>query len=174
MKLIATRHSHAEMYSHVVWATKNRAPILDRALRQRLFRQAVSTANAFGAVVLAFGGVSDHVHVLLRHRPDLSIAALVRGLKAALTRTIRRDEPRFPDFAWQTGYGAFGVDVSGVDRVGAYILNQERHHACGTTWPEVERPARLPTRADPARAVPRSVPVPSPRRSCAGDDGACR
>lgn len=171
MRLFATRHSRAVLYSHVVWTTKSRVPVLDREVRLRLFRQAVSTANAFGAVVLAFGGTSDHLHVLLRYRPDMSVASLVRGLKAALTRMIRRDEPELHDFSWQAGYGAFCVAASDVDRVGAYILNQERHHALGTIWPDVELPDRPPTRAIHARAASRSGPVPSPRRSCAGGHG---
>jgi REP element-mobilizing transposase RayT len=71
----------------------------------------------FGAVVLAIGGAPDHTHVLLRYRPDLSVAALVRGLKAALTRTIRRDVPGLADFWWQTGYGAFSIGEAEVGHV---------------------------------------------------------
>jgi len=136
MKLFTTRHSHAELYVHVVWTTKDRAAVLDRAIVLELSRQAGETARALGAVVLAFGGTADHVHILLRHRPDLSVASLVRGLKAALTRTIRRDVPGFPDFSWQTGYGAFSVGVCEVDRVRAYVSNQEHHHDQGTIWPD--------------------------------------
>ena len=31
-------------------------------------------------------------------------------------------------FAWQEGYGAFSVGVSGVDATVAYIRNQAEHH----------------------------------------------
>ncbi len=138
MKLFATKHSHAELYVHVVWATKGRVGVLGRALLFRLSEQAIGTSRKLGAAVLAFGGVSDHIHVLLRYRPDLSVSVLVRGLKAALTRTIRRDESSLPDFSWQTGYGAFSVSSSDLDRVVAYISKQEQHHAVGTIWSDVE------------------------------------
>ena len=138
MKLFATKHSHAVLYLHVVWSTKNRAAVLDRALLLRLSGQAADTAKMFGAVALAFGGVSDHIHVLLRYRPDLSAAALARGIKAALARTIRRDAKGLPDFSWQTGYGAFSVSASDVDRVATSVSNQERHHSHGTIWTDVE------------------------------------
>jgi REP element-mobilizing transposase RayT len=36
MKLFATKHSHAVLYLHLVWSTKNRAAVLDRALLLRL------------------------------------------------------------------------------------------------------------------------------------------
>ena len=32
------------------------------------------------------------------------------------------------DFLWQSGYGVFGVDRQGVDRVAEYIQSQEEHH----------------------------------------------
>ena len=138
MKLFTTRHSHAELYVHVVWATKDRVGVLNRNLRTGLWDQAVSTSRKFGATVLAFGGTSDHVHALLRYRPDLSVADLVRKLKSALTRVIRRDVPAFPDSSWQTGYGAFSVGSSEIDRVVTYIANQEQHHATGDIWPELD------------------------------------
>ena len=131
MKLFATKHSHAELYVHAVWATKDRLPILTPALVDAASAQSASTAHKFGAAMIAFGGVSDHVHVLLRYRPDLSVSELVRRLKSALTTTFRRDVPTLPDFAWQTGYGAFSVSPSGVDEVVDYIANQARHHANG-------------------------------------------
>jgi putative transposase len=31
-------------------------------------------------------------------------------------------------FAWQTGYGAFSVSESMLEKVYKYILNQEEHH----------------------------------------------
>ncbi len=138
MKLFATKHSHAVLYLHAVWATKDRAAVLDRSLLFELAKQTVDTARTFGAAVLAFGGAPDHVHVLLRYRPGLRASGLVRGLKAALTRTVRRDVPGLADFSWQSGYGAFSVGASELDRVVAYISDQERHHTAGTVWPDVE------------------------------------
>ena len=43
-----------------------------------------------------------------------------------------------PDFEWQTGYGAFSVGSSEIDRVVGYISNQEQHHADGTIWPDLD------------------------------------
>ena len=32
------------------------------------------------------------------------------------------------DFAWQQGYGAFSIGLSGLEETVAYISNQEQHH----------------------------------------------
>lgn len=138
MKLFATRHSHAELYVHLVWSTKERVGVLNRDLRVGLSDQAVSTSRKFGATVLAFGGTPDHLHALLRYRPDLSVSDLVRKLKSALTRVIRCDVEELPDFEWQNGYGAFSVGPSEIDRIVTYVSNQEQHHATGDVRPEVD------------------------------------
>jgi REP element-mobilizing transposase RayT len=138
MKLFSIKHSRAELYVHATWGTLSRARVLDRSLLGRLAIQARSTALKLGAAVLAFDGTDDHVHVLLRYRPDLTVSNLVRSLKAAMTHLIRSDIAQLPDFEWQTGYGAFSVSPREIERVMAYIANQRQHHADGTTWPGVE------------------------------------
>lgn len=138
MRLFATRHSHTELYVHAVWATKERVRVLQTEWYDELANRTAGTANSLGAALIAFGGTADHVHALLRYRSDLHVAELVRGLKASLTLLIRRDIGTIPDFAWQGGYGAISVSPSDVDRVKSYIGNQERHHADGDIWPEID------------------------------------
>lgn len=77
--------------------------------------------------LVAVGGIDDHVHLLVRTRSTLSVAALVKQLKGASSRLVTAETGA--PFRWQRGYGAFAVSGSGVDRVRAYILDQERHHA---------------------------------------------
>jgi REP element-mobilizing transposase RayT len=138
MKLVATKHSRVELFVHVNWTTKERAAVLDRALLARLAEQARSTAQKFAAIVMAFGGVSDHVHVVARYRPDLTVSKLVQSLKGSTSHLVRSDFDHLPDFSWQTGYAAFSVGPAEVDRVVAYVNNQESHHADDTVWPEFE------------------------------------
>jgi REP element-mobilizing transposase RayT len=138
MKLFSTRHSHAELFVHVVWATKERVSVLDERLRTLVWKQSASTALAFGATLISFGGVPDHIHALLRYRPDLCVSKLVRALKASATRLIRRDVEGLSDFAWQAGYGAFSVSLSDAERVKSYIACQQQHHLSGDLWPDVE------------------------------------
>jgi len=138
MNWVATRHSHAELFVHLVWTTKEWAAILTRPLLASMSEQIRSTAQKYAAIVTAFGGVSDHVHVAVRYRPDLTVSKLVQSLKAAASRMVRRDFEYLPDFAWQAGYGATSVSPEIVDRVNEYIANQESHHADNTIWPEFE------------------------------------
>jgi putative transposase len=77
---------------------------------------------------LAIGGASDHVHVLLSVPAILSIAKAMQLLKGNSSKWIREIFPKMHSFAWQEGYGAFSLGVSGVDATVAYIRNQAEHH----------------------------------------------
>jgi putative transposase len=48
-----------------------------------------------------------------------------------------RDVPELRSFAWQEGYAAFSIGVSGIEETRAYIRNQEEHHRTRTYREEV-------------------------------------
>jgi putative transposase len=77
---------------------------------------------------LAIGGAADHVHVLLSLSATLSVAKAMQLLKGNSSKWIRETFPKMRSFAWQEGYGAFSVGISGVDATVAYIGNQMEHH----------------------------------------------
>ena len=136
VRLFATRHSHAELFAHVVWTTKDRVGLLGEAELAMIAPLMQGTAKKMGALVYAAGGVEDHVHVLVRYRPDITVSNLVRAMKAAASYVLRRSATR--EFAWQEGYAAFSVSPNDVGRVEAYVLGQQEHHARGNTWDEQE------------------------------------
>jgi REP element-mobilizing transposase RayT len=74
------------------------------------------------------GGVEDHVHVLIQLSRKHSAAFVVEKLKSGSTNWINGKWKDRNHFAWQAGYGAFGVGPGGVGPVIKYIQNQEEHH----------------------------------------------
>ncbi|MFP3936993.1 MAG: IS200/IS605 family transposase [Phycisphaerae bacterium] len=81
---------------------------------------------------LAIGGASDHVHVLLSIRPDVSCSHAIMKLKSFSSGWVHREFPTLRDFAWQSGYAAFSVSQSQTERVRRYIANQNEHHRTRT------------------------------------------
>jgi REP element-mobilizing transposase RayT len=76
-------------------------------------------------IPIAVGGTRNHMHLLLRLKPNLPVAAAVQKLKANSSRWM--SEHDIP-FEWQKGYAALSVSSSLVGAVRAYVLNQEGHH----------------------------------------------
>jgi REP element-mobilizing transposase RayT len=77
-------------------------------------------------IPIEINGVSDHVHLLVKLRPTISVSDFLSKLKSSSSGWAKRQTKG--RFAWQARYGAFTVSESQVDPVRAYIRNQENHH----------------------------------------------
>ena len=79
---------------------------------------------------LVIGGVADHVHVLVSLPATLSVSKAMQLLKGNSSKWLRDTFPelRQQGFAWQEGFGAFSIAVSGMDATIQYIQTQGEHH----------------------------------------------
>ena len=113
---------------HVVFSTKNREPLIDADLAPRLYAYMGGVLRNTGSVLLAIGGVEDHVHLLASLGRQVCIADLVRDVKSNSSGWVHEAFPDRAAFAWQSGYGAFAVSKSVIERVKGYIATQEERH----------------------------------------------
>ena len=119
--------SLVQIYVHIVFSTKNRAPhLIDSSLRGEVHMYLGGTCRNLDSPAVIVGGVEDHVHVLCHLGKTWAVSDLVRELKRESSKWLKE---RLPGFYWQNGYGAFSVDPRELDAVIAYIANQEAHHA---------------------------------------------
>jgi len=95
---------------------------------QRLYEYIGGIIRGLGGILLCINGVDDHVHLLLKLRPDKSISDVLRELKSNSSGWMHDIFPDAADFSWQNGYGAFTVSESQIDAVARYIARQKEHH----------------------------------------------
>jgi putative transposase len=114
--------------THFIFSTKDRVPYIDAELKPRLLAYMGGIVNELGGEPLIINGVADHVHLLVRLRPAVAPAELLRVLKTNSSRWVHEEWKSRSAFGWQTGYGAFSVSESNVRRVSRYIAEQEEHH----------------------------------------------
>ncbi|HVK16661.1 MAG TPA: IS200/IS605 family transposase [Fimbriiglobus sp.] len=124
--------SFAAVHLHIIFSTKNREPLIGADLAPRLYEYLAGTARGNKCRLTEAGGVADHVHLLVSLGREITIADLVRELKAGSSRWIHDTFPDLRGFAWQSGYGAFSVSVGRLGGVKAYIANQADHHRAKT------------------------------------------
>ncbi len=120
--------THLALHYHLVFHTKNNRPSIRPEWRDRLFRFIGGCLRTAGAVAIAIGGTDDHIHLLIGLRATHRLADLVKDIKVASSKWVHT-ELEVRSFAWQSGYGAFTVGTSQLERVRNYVLNQEEHHA---------------------------------------------
>jgi REP element-mobilizing transposase RayT len=132
------RRAKAEVYLHFVWATQGRQPWLTPERTPPVYRCIVGVAERLGCVVLAVGGMPDHVHPAVRLPPRLAVAQLAQQVKGASSK-LAGDLDRRERFRWQEGYGVFSLSRPHLSKVIAYIESQPRHHSAGgRPWPDLE------------------------------------
>ncbi|HEV7475504.1 MAG TPA: IS200/IS605 family transposase [Pyrinomonadaceae bacterium] len=118
--------SYTNLLYHIVYATKGRAPLITNLLRPRLHEYLGGIVKGLGSIPIEINGVSDHVHLLVKLRPTISVSEFLSKLKSNSSNWGKRQTK--DRFAWQARYGAFTVSESQVENVRRYIRNQEKHH----------------------------------------------
>jgi putative transposase len=118
--------SYTNLLYHIVYATKERAPLITEMLRPRLHEYLGGTVRGLGAVALEINGTNDHVHILAKLRPTISVSEFLSKLKSASSGWAKRQTAG--RFGWQARFGAFTVSESQLERVRKYIRNQEEYH----------------------------------------------
>lgn len=115
-------------YYHMVFSTKQRATLITPELEVRLYPFMGGIVRDLRCTLLAINGMADHVHLLVRYRPDLSHSDLLQQVKGRSSKWVNETFPRMGHFSWQEGYGGFTVSKSNVADVEAYLARQKEHH----------------------------------------------
>jgi len=119
--------THSSLLYHLIFATKQREPVIAVAWRAKLHEYLGGTARGLGATTLGVGGVADHVHLLVSLKPTHCISDFMRELKKSSSSWVR-ETIGLKSFHWQEGYSAFTVSASSRESVRTYIAAQEKHH----------------------------------------------
>ncbi len=137
------RAPFTQLFVHCVWATWDRLPLLTTRLERPIYNAIIVKCHELKCEVIAIGGMPDHIHLLIRLHPTMSVSDLLKSVKGSSSHLVTHEVAKGEFFKWQGAYGAFTVGKRDVPRVKAYIEHQEEHHKRGTVESEWET-AELP------------------------------
>jgi putative transposase len=120
-------NTFSQIYIQVVFAVKGRQSLIHKDWKDELYKYICGTVSAKTQKVYAIGGVADHIHILISIKPNIDVSSLVGEIKANSTKWINTRKFTQQRFSWQEGFGAFSYSHSHLDRVIAYVNNQEEH-----------------------------------------------
>jgi REP element-mobilizing transposase RayT len=120
--------TYSQILLHIVFSTKDRQPWIKSEVAERLYPYMGGIVRAERGALYSTGGIEDHVHLYLRWRPDESVSALMRTVKARSSKWVHDTCPALGSFAWQEGYSVFSVSKSQEEAVKKYIEEQAAHH----------------------------------------------
>ncbi len=121
-------NTFSQLYVHAVFAVKGRENRINTKFKDELYKYICGIVNHNHQKVYAINGMPDHIHILISMKPNCMLSDLMRDIKAGSSKWINEKKYIMGKFQWQEGFGAFSVSQSQVDKVIAYIDNQEKHH----------------------------------------------
>lgn len=136
-------HSFNKLWIHAIWATKDRSPLIVGNSEKQIHGYIRQQLDELGCPVRIINGMPDHVHCLFLLNPQKAITEVIKQVKGGSSHTINEQHLLSDKFAWQTGYAAFSVSESQLERVFQYINHQKQHHAQKTFTEEYDEFIRV-------------------------------
>lgn len=121
--------SYIRMWVHLVFATKNRAPLLSKDVRYKIQEHIIENCKEKSIYLQAINGYADHLHCLISLGRDQNITKVVQLIKGESSFWINKHHLTKTQFMWQDDYFAVSVSESIMPKVVTYIKNQELHHS---------------------------------------------
>lgn len=116
------------LYTHFIFITSNRLPIIEETNRGRIEKYITGVINNNESKLYAIYANPEHIHFIVSRSPKLSEEALATIVSESAERFINQNKLSKGEFAWQQSASAFSVSKSDIDKVCKYILNQPEHH----------------------------------------------
>ena len=114
---------------HLVWIPKYRKRVLKEKIAVRVKELLEECADFNRWKIEELNIQKDHVHMLIRMRPDVSVSKMVQLFKGFSGKVIREEFPELQEFLWGDSLWADGyfAETSGQiheERIREYIQNQ--------------------------------------------------
>jgi putative transposase len=120
-----------QLYYHIVWATKDRLPLITSDIEGHLHQIVRNKVASFEGELYAINGTHDHIHIAASIPPTIALAKFIGEIKGAASFHINHSPKGDHTLDWQRGYGAISFRDSELSKVVEYILAQKQHHADG-------------------------------------------
>jgi REP element-mobilizing transposase RayT len=126
------------LYTHFVFTTVHRQPLISKSNRQRIEKYITGIVNNNDCHLYAIYANPEHVHFMVSRSPEISEKVLAKIISESSERFINKNKLCKGHFDWQKTCSAFSVSKGNVDKVCKYILNQPKHHRKRTYTEECE------------------------------------
>lgn len=121
-------NTYTQLQIHFVFAVKWRLALIDPEWEDQLHKYITAIVQNNDHKMLAINSAYDHTHFLAGIHPKQSMSDLLELVKGDSSEFINNHNFTKRKFNWQTGFGAFSISRSHLDKAVNYIHNQKAHH----------------------------------------------
>ena len=117
------------LYTHFVFTTLNRMPVILEKNRQRIEKYITGIVKNSACHLYAVYANPELVHFLVSRSPGMEEKSLATAVADSSERFINDHKFCAGLFQWQQTCSAFSVSKADVTKVCNYIYNQKEHHS---------------------------------------------
>ena len=128
LKRIIMPNTYSQLYYHFVFSPQNRESMIKKEFEKDLYKYIAGIINNLNQNLIQINGMPDHIHLLVRLKPNITPSEFIQKVKSNSSRWINNNRFLPRKFSWQTGGGIFTIDYYRIDLVKEYIINQKEHH----------------------------------------------
>ena len=133
------RIEYNNLYTHFVFTTLNRKPIILEQFRNRIEKYITGIVNKNQCKLYSIYANPEHVHFLISRSSQLDEERLATIIANSSEKFINDNKQSIYFFQWQQSCSAFSVSKQSVPHVCEYIENQKEHHKKESYEDEYER-----------------------------------
>jgi putative transposase len=100
-------HSFNKIWLHVIFSTKNHAPLIHAPLETKIFEHMRKQLLDMGCPVRIINGMPDHIHLLFLQNPAKAVTEIIKQAKGNTSHWINSENIIAEKFSWQTGCRLF-------------------------------------------------------------------
>ena len=116
------------LYTHFVFTTLNRQPIILEKFRDRIEKYITGIVNNNSCKMYSIYANPEHVHFLVSRAPCMDEETLATIVANSSEKFINDNHLCVGIFQWQQSCSAFSVSKRSIDNLCEYIKNQKEHH----------------------------------------------
>ncbi|MBX7042988.1 MAG: transposase [Ignavibacteria bacterium] len=120
--------SEAIVYVHALWGTKHGVGYITCEAKEILLEHIRINADVKGIKVDAINSRPDHVHCLFSLPRVLSLSRAIQYMKGESSYWANQTKLFQTGFQWEEDYRALSVSEGCLDKVRAYIMEQDALH----------------------------------------------
>ncbi|MFP4620712.1 MAG: IS200/IS605 family transposase [Bacteroidales bacterium] len=128
---------HSEVYLHAILVVDKYSWKLPRKKLFILFQYVRQSFEAHNSKVLAVNGNPDHVHILFKMHPEISLDELLKRIRLSSAWSVNNFLLPDKRFAWENNYYGFTISGEEIGKQREYIEHQEELHLSISTNEEL-------------------------------------
>lgn len=131
--------SRFEVYLHAILVVDNNSWKVPPEKCNKVYQFVKRTFGKYKSKVISINGKTDHVHILFKMNPEISLDELLKRVKLSSAWSVNHELKPKKLFAWENTYYAFTISGEEIGEQKDYLESQQDIHLSVSTDEELKK-----------------------------------